>query len=246
MNNINIVGKIEVAGNTLMINDKNMFYILHEHYRQHEKKELEFMKKSIKKGDITLDLGANIGYYTIIMSKLVGEEGKVFAFEPDPNSIEVLKMNIELNNCKNVIIVQKAVHNEANKVKLYICDSDNRNNSMYMDYKDFIEVESIKLDDYFSNYNGFINFIKMDIQGSEVNVLKGMSLVLQKNKNLIIVSEIFPQALTKAKSTTCEYIKILQDNGFKIFDSDENIADTNILSKNEYEYIDIICVKSDK
>lgn len=242
--NLNIVGKIEIAGNTLMVNDKNIFYILHEHYRQHEKEELKFINKNIKKGDNVIDLGANIGYYTILMSKLVGDEGKVFSFEPDPNSAEILKMNIDLNDCKNVIIVQKAVHNETNKVKFYICDTDNRNNSMYMEYNDSIEVESIKLDDYFKDYTESITFIKMDIQGSEVNVLKGMQSLLQKNRNLVLVTEIFPQALTKAGTTTDEYMKIIQDNGFKIFNSDGTIADVNILTKNEYEYKDIICVKS--
>ena len=63
----------------------------------HEPFTTEIIKKEIKKDDIILDLGANIGYYTLIFAKLVGKKGRVFAFEPEPTNFTLLKKNIEIN-----------------------------------------------------------------------------------------------------------------------------------------------------
>lgn len=63
----------------------------------YEEFETNIVKEEIKKGDIVLEIGANIGYYTLIFAKLVGEKGKVFAFEPDPTNFALLKKNIEIN-----------------------------------------------------------------------------------------------------------------------------------------------------
>ena len=65
-----------------------------------EKEETEFVKSYIKRNWVVLDIGANIGYFTLIFSKLVGKNGKVFAFEPDPDNFEILKRNIVENHIK--------------------------------------------------------------------------------------------------------------------------------------------------
>ena len=69
----------------------------------------KYLKKNIKPGDIVIDVGANIGYFTCLMSKLVGETGHVYSFEPELNNFKMLKMNVEENNCSNVTIEQKAI-----------------------------------------------------------------------------------------------------------------------------------------
>jgi len=131
--------------------------------------ETELVKKEIKKGDVVLDLGANIGYYTLIFGKLVGKRGKVFAFEPDPTNFSLLKKNVEMNGYKNVELVQKAVSNKTGKIKLYLCEDNKGDHRIYNshDGRQSIEIEAIRLDDYFKNYNGAVDFIKMDIQGAE-------------------------------------------------------------------------------
>jgi hypothetical protein len=86
----------------------------------HEPLETGLVKEKIKKGDVVLDIGANIGYYTLIFAKLVGEEGKVFAFEPEPTNFSLLEKNVEINGYKNVVLIQKAVSNETGKIRLYL------------------------------------------------------------------------------------------------------------------------------
>ena len=70
--------------------------------------ETELFKKNLEKGEVVLDIGAHIGYYTLIAAKIVGNEGKVFAFEPAPDNYALLEKNVNANGYKNVILEQKA------------------------------------------------------------------------------------------------------------------------------------------
>jgi len=93
--------------------------------------ETELVRKEVKKGDVVLDIGANIGYYTLIFAKLVGQEGEVLAFEPDPNNFALLKKNIEINGYRNVSLLQKAVSNRSGKIRLYLSDSNPGAHTIY-------------------------------------------------------------------------------------------------------------------
>lgn len=231
---------IEVFGNKMLLDGEKSFYLSHKIY---EPEETELIKKEVKKGYIVLDIGANIGYYTLIMAKLVGKEGKVFAFEPDPSSFEILKHNVEMNNYENIVLIQKAVYNTTGKINLYICGHDHRNNSIYDVYDKSIDVGSICLDEYFGNYDGVINFIKMDVQGAEVMALRGMLSTLQKNKKISMVVEVWPEGLSKARTSVGEYAKLLLDNQFKLYDVNKKPVDMTGLLGANYPYLNMLCIK---
>lgn len=183
--------------------------------------ETELIKKEIKEGDIVLDLGANIGYYILILAKLVGKNGKVFAFEPDPDNFAILKKNIEINGYKNVTLIQKAVSNKTGKEKLYLSKYNKGAQTIYDkdDNSEFIEVESIRLNDYFKN-NNRVDFIKMDIEGAEDLAIRGMPLILKDNKNIKILTEFNPTALQYFSIRPEDYLKILTENSFTFFHID--------------------------
>ncbi|OGM22849.1 hypothetical protein A2961_01665 [Candidatus Woesebacteria bacterium RIFCSPLOWO2_01_FULL_39_21] len=188
-----------------------------------EKFETELIKKEIKQGNIVLDIGSNIGYYTLIFAKLVGYNGKVFAFEPDPTNFAILKKNIEINGYKNVVLINKAVSNITGGLKLFLCE-DNKGDHRIYDSKDgrkSIEIESVRIDDYFKNLNNKINFIKMDIQGAEYDALKGMCRFLNRNKNVKIITEFCPIGLKRSGVKPIEFLKLLLRYGFKISEVNE-------------------------
>jgi len=189
----------------------------------YEKFETELIKKEIKQDDIILDIGANIGYYTLMFAKLVGENGKVFAFEPDPTNFALLKKNVEINGYKNVVLINKAVSNKTGKLRLFLCENNKGDHRIYdsKDGRKFIEIESVKLDDYFKNQNDKINFIKMDIQGAEYGAVKGMCGLLNKNKNVKIISEFWPIGLKRSGVEPIEFLKLLVEHGFKISEVNE-------------------------
>jgi len=185
----------------------------------YEPLETELVKKEIKKGDVVLDIGANIGYYTLIFAKLVGEEGKVFAFEPDPTNFSLLKKNVELNGYKNVVLVQKAVSNKTGKIRLYLSKDNRADHRIYNsgDGRQSIESEATRLDDYFKNYDGKIAFIKMDIQGAEGGALQGMFNLLKKN-NVKIAMEFCPIGLKRFGMEPEECLKLLTESGFTLYE----------------------------
>jgi FkbM family methyltransferase len=183
--------------------------------------ETELVKREVKKGDTVLDIGANIGYYSLIFAKIVGEKGRVFAFEPHPDNFELLRKNIAVNGYKNIIPVQKAVSDKSGLIKLYlsgnsvdhqICDSG--------EGRSFIEVESVRIDDYFFGQDTKIDLIKIDTQGAEGLVLRGMPGLLKKNALKIII-EFWPPGLKKFNISSQEFFNLIQEHGFKIFNINE-------------------------
>jgi len=189
----------------------------------YEPLETELVKKEVKKGDVVLDIGANIGYYTLIFAKLVGEEGKVFAFEPEPTNFALLKKNVEINGYKNVILVQKAVSNKTGKLKLYLCEDNLGDHRIYdpHDGRKSVGIEAIRLDDYFEGRDLKIDFIKMDIQGAEGGAIQGMLNLLRKNKTVKIVTEFWPGGLKRFGTDANEYLKLLTELGFKLYEINE-------------------------
>jgi FkbM family methyltransferase len=219
----------------------------------YEPYETELVKKKIKKGDFVLDIGANIGYYTLIFAKLVGKKGKVFAFEPDPNNFALLTKNVEINGYKNVTLIQKAVSNKTEKAWLYLCKDDKLDHRIYNshDGREFIEIETIRLDEYFKD-NETIDFIKMDIQGAEGRAVKGMSNFLNKNKNIKILTEFWPIGLERCGTDPKEYLELLLTFGFKLNYINElrnTIKPTNVtellkkFTTTKKNHTNLLCIK---
>lgn len=187
----------------------------------YEEFEVGLLPREITPGDIVVDVGANIGYYSIIFSKLVGAQGKVYAFEPDPVNFSILKKNIELNKCTNVVLEQKALSNKTGKITLYVSEENRGDHRIYDsgDARKTVEIEAVRLDDYLTTRAPHgVNFIKMDVQGAEVAVLEGARDVLRRSAALTMFSEFWPFAITKARRNPREFFAILKESGFSFSD----------------------------
>jgi FkbM family methyltransferase len=153
-----------------------------------------------KQGDIVVDIGAHIGLYTIISSKRVGTKGKVVAIEADPGNFEMLNRNIKLNQLTNVIPLNYAVYSKETKIKLYLPSGEsgftkyNTIMSNWVNTEDkFVEVNANTLD-YLLQLNQIreeqVNWIKIDVEGAEFEVLKGAQNVLSKSKDIALLMEL--------------------------------------------------------
>jgi len=153
-----------------------------------------------KEGDIVIDIGAHIGLYTIISSKRVGANGKVVAIEAHPGNFEMLNSNIKLNRLNNVIPLNYAVYSKETKVKLYLPSGESgftKYNTIMPNWintrEKFVEVNANTLD-YLLQLNEIrqeeVNWIKIDVEGAEFEVLKGASNVLSKSKDIAILMEL--------------------------------------------------------
>ena len=153
-----------------------------------------------KQGDIVVDIGAHMGRYTIISSKRVGTNGKVVAIEAHPGNFEMLNRNIKLNQLANVIPLNYAVYSKETKIKLYLPEEESgytiyntiMSNRAGIEDK-FVDVNAQTVD-YLLELNQIkeelINWIKIDVEGAEFEVLKGATNVLSKSKDIALLIEI--------------------------------------------------------
>ena len=176
----------------------------------------------VKEDNVVVDLGAHIGYYTMLAARLVGKGGKVFAFEPEPNNYALLVKNVEVNGYDNVVAVKKAVASKSGVGKLFLPargPGKARLSQTLVDLelgKEFITVETVSLDEFSRDKNAVINFIKMDIDGGETAALLGMDRVIRVNENLKMTVELYPMAITKAGSSVANFLKPFTEYGFKL------------------------------
>jgi FkbM family methyltransferase len=209
----------EVQGHKMFLDSRDSLGL--SIFGVHEPLTTEIVKKEVRKGNTVIDIGANIGYYTLIFASLVGENGKVIAFEPDPTNFTILKKNVEINGYQNVTLIQKAVSNETNKVKLYLHNSVENSIVEINNGHPYIEIDTVRLDDYLDNNNLDINLIKIDIEGAEGKALQGMTHLLEKNRAVKIITEFRPIALEQSGICSEEFLKLLMELGFKLYEINE-------------------------
>lgn len=103
------------------------------------------LEKFLRPGDVAVDVGAHIGYFTLIMSKLVGENGSVFAFEPEPLNFALLSKNVAANNIKNAFLLRKALSEKSGRINLYISDFNTGDHRVYNPKDFFSSLPSDKI-----------------------------------------------------------------------------------------------------
>jgi FkbM family methyltransferase len=183
----------------------------------HEKFETQIFQKLIAEGMTVVDIGANIGYYTLLAAKLVGNRGKVYAFEPEPKNYSVLVRNIEVNGYKNVVPVQKAVFSRAGKLSLHLGEYSGAHSlyNVYASSTGIIEIDAVSLDEFLEDKAPRVNIVKMDVEGAEMTVLMGMGKLIQNNPDLRIFTEFYPPGLQSSGCSAREYYDKLLASGFR-------------------------------
>ena len=179
-----------------------------------EPAETEIFRKYIKEGMIVLDAGAYIGYYTVLASKLVGDRGKIYTFEPSPEAQRLLHSNIKLNNCNNVKVFEGAVTDRVGTIAYHVSTTNLSGSSLFTKYSDplgfrgvEIEVPTTSLDAVVGNKR--VDFVKMDIEGGETLAIKGMVKIIKNSPNLKMMIEVVPKGLRELGSSLEEHIRFL-------------------------------------
>jgi FkbM family methyltransferase len=187
--------------------------------------ETALVKAELRPGDVVLDVGANIGYYTLIFANLVGPTGKVYAFEPDPTNFALLRHNVGLNGYRNVVLVNKAVSDRTAAARLFLCDFNTGDHRIYdsADGRPSVPIETVDLDSFFGRRRR-LDFIKFDIQGAEWAALHGMTGLLRRHDRLKMITEFWPFGLSKYGVSAADYLAFLLGQGFQLFDIDEPAA----------------------
>jgi len=151
----------------------------------------EFLADQLKPGDTFIDIGAWIGPYTILASKLVGSDGHVYAFEPDPVARKALQENIELNQATNVTVLPLAVSDCSQKLLLVSSKFGNsvshiQTNSINSEEEHSVEVEAVSLNTFIQEQNIKSFHIKIDVEGAEAKVFAGGLEALRQAKTVFL------------------------------------------------------------
>lgn len=162
------------------------------------RRELEhklILKKVLRPGMTILDIGANIGYYAIMESKWVGDTGKVIAVEPSLKNVTLLQRNLKLNNCNNVHVFQTAISDSCAEKSFFVAKSSNLNtfhnigSGKYDLTGETIQVSTQTVSAIMYDF-GKPDLLRMDVEGHEVEIIKGMLSALEKNEmNPMIIFE---------------------------------------------------------
>jgi FkbM family methyltransferase len=202
--------------------------------KAYEPQYVSVLRTLLKPGDTVFDIGANIGFYSVLFSNWVGSRGRVVAYEPDPTNLKLLQRNLELNGCENAAVRPVALSNRSGR-HLFSVDRVTRSTghlgpgATYGETifgtgkEDLISVVASTLDDEVSEY-GAPNLIKMDIEGGEYDALTGGILTLQNHRPLI-VSELntWTREHSKVTEKAVQTIKYLDRLSYSLWDLDTGI-----------------------
>lgn len=199
-------------------------------HRVREIAETDIIKDIIKPGMSILEIGANIGYYTILMGKLVGETGRVYSFEPYPSSFEVLQKNIKLNNLLRIVETHNtAISNKSAIQKFYLGQASNVHTLMdlnpEMNEKQYFNVETIDINTFLEENNTKIDLIRMDIEGHERDIFSRLGELQSDLLPEYIFFEIHPLGDIDPDPTFHEPIQKILNLGYY---PDLVISSTNI------------------
>ena len=194
------------------------FRLLNDNY--YEPEMTEQILGALNEGDSFIDLGANEGYFSILASKKVGKEGKVYCIEPQQRLWEVILKNINKNNCYNITLVPFAISDKAEEISISLSPSINTGSSSIVKESrrrlwETQQLFSTTLDDLFLMHEAHaIKLIKIDIEGYEFFALKGAAKLLEKKVIQHILIEFHPDQLKSLGHTAEGIDKFLKGYGY--------------------------------
>lgn len=194
--------------------DRNLFYL------EHERWETRFLERSVRPNWIVLDVGANIGYYTLLLSRLVGVQGQVYAFEPVRHTYEILKRHLNLNNAINVCPYQLALADDQHagmrplivpeakpdQARLARPDEQGQEAGRVCTLDSFLEEKDIKQ----------VDLIKIDVEGSEPLFLSGAKNTLQQFRPILMI-ELNPKMLALYDANAGGVVQTLRAAGYSLY-----------------------------
>ncbi|MHA2939797.1 FkbM family methyltransferase [Vibrio sp. RC27] len=192
-------------------------------YDIEENEEFHMMSLLRKLGVSTfMDVGSNHGYYSLKIASLLSENGLIYAFEPFSKNIKILKENIRNNLfSEKIIVIRKIISDTCTKQKIYYAGEQNPGASscvVFDSSKEFESVDSTTLDLFITEVGCTVDFLKIDVEGFELNVLKGMPSTLKNQKPILFIEHNSSTLKSNGDSITdiVDYMKSFEYEAFDI------------------------------
>jgi len=182
-----------------------------------EEAETRVFRSLLREGMDVLDVGAHIGYYTLLASRAVGPRGRVFAFEPAPGNLALLRKNVSANGCSNVHVVDKAVGAACGRSTLLLDPRNTGGHSLGGRSRaaaGALSVEVVDLDGWIEASRARPAVLKIDVEGGEAAVLEGLRRTLTRAGPLAIMLELFPERLASSERSPHAMLELLVSHRF--------------------------------
>jgi len=183
-----------------------------------EKLQADTFRSAVAPGMTVVDAGAFLGWYSMLAGRAVGPGGRVHAFEPDPGNLRRLRRNIALNRLSGTVTaIDKALSDSSGPQELHVVEGEPSQNSLFLALPESVErtVDCVRLDAYLGG-DGAVDVLKIDVEGAEVKVLRGMGPLLATDRPMTIFVECLPKALHAAGDSPAELGLHLAEAGFSI------------------------------
>lgn len=188
-------------------------------YRKREDDMVQVIKEVLHPGMNVVDCGSNLGFYPLLIANILKNDGIVYAIEPDPRNYELLKQNVDSSFFRESIkIFQMAVSNKVGTENMYLAEQTNLNKLMSTEDDNFpkrhtvneiIEVPTTTLDAFCKEHKVILDFVRMDIEGFEVEVFQGMKNIFKTAKRgFMIFVELHPHAYSSKRNFSNEIEKL--------------------------------------
>ena len=219
--------------------------------RHAERREVELLRKRLRPGMTVFDMGANVGFYTELFSRVIGPTGRVYAFEPDPFCSGILCDRVR--RLENVRVENVALGERPGEATLFCSNRDRAENRTHPFDPDVpmetVRVPVVSLDDYRrSRRVGRIDVVKIDVEGDEVHVLRGMCDTLTREPPAWMFIEFCPKQLRGAGSSAEEFWDLLKGRGYRSYSIEDRgdlrlIPDTGAFTRTQAgSYTNILAV----
>ncbi|MCX6815889.1 MAG: FkbM family methyltransferase [Candidatus Aenigmarchaeota archaeon] len=204
------------------------------------------IKENLKSGMTFFDIGAHVGYFTLLGAKYVGKKGKIYAFEPDTKNYDILKKNIKISGYNNVSLNQVAVSNKNGFSDMFLSRDSAFHSLKFNEGRGKNIVKTIKIDDFCKkNRIKKIDLVKLDIEGSEIDALEGMRNTIKKNKKMKLIVEYIPNNFRRIDSTPQKFVETLVSLGFNefylLYNKDKKLINPSDLIDVKNDIYNIVC-----
>jgi len=204
-------------------------------FRVYERQELKLVSRILREGMTVLDVGANVGLYTALAMHYVKRDGRILAFEPHPESYHFLTQTVAANVAMlpeherpRVEMLDFAASASEGEARLYINPANKGDNRLYFfnsaQQSDALSIRTRTIDSALRDLKiKRIDFLKLDVQGHEFEVVQGACDILRTSPNAIILSEFWPDGVRQScNHDSMDYLSLLADWNFKIYEVHRN------------------------
>lgn len=182
--------------------------------------EDRLLRKLVHPGMQIVDVGANIGLYSLLLARLTGNAGHVYSFEPEPNLFATFSENCAANKMPNITPFQCAAGSATRRAAFSRSAFNSGNNSVTPSSVAAVEVQIVRVEDLLPIQA--VDFVKIDVQGHELPALRGMERLLKASDAVRVMFEFWPAGLRRAKTEPDALLGYLSDLGFIIYSTEDS------------------------